>query len=295
MTERDDTSRTTNATRRAVVGAVGTIALVSRPAIGTATARFDAEDGERGRGEVFLYVAPELDAHAADLAEFTITDAELVVHRPDGEGVTVDPDGASERVEPVDDDSAPEASLLAAAELPAGTYESLALRTRYADGDEPTSGEESVSIGIDVPFDLEPDGTVEIVASAAALDRDDDVDDAVDDSGGGNVTFVMATEEIEACGFTCRDVTSTLGNVGAADATDVRVAVVVTVDDERIWEETESIGTLETGDGETRTRRVDVELNDALAVQRNDGRVTVETTIVSDELSATFAREERIL
>ncbi len=55
----------------------------------------------------------------------------------------------------------------------------------------------------------------------------------------------------------------------------------------------ESVGTLGAGESYTAVERVDLSLSDALAIERNDGWITVETTVRSDaEAMTTVERRE---
>ncbi|TYL36774.1 hypothetical protein CV102_21110 [Natronococcus pandeyae] len=108
------------------------------------------------------------------------------------------------------------------------------------------------------------------------------------------VAFDVAPLSLTECGTTCREATTTLRNTGDRDATDVRVFVTVFTDETVVWETEECIGRLASGAGVTRTYRVDVDLGTALAIRENDGRLTIELTIESDQQTERIVREKDV-
>jgi hypothetical protein len=110
--------------------------------------------------------------------------------------------------------------------------------------------------------------------------------------------FAFAVDSAEACGQTCRDVTSTLSNTGATDATSVAVSTRIyagqTVEGGVVWEGRESVGALPAGESYTTTRRVELSLAGAVAVQNAGGWITVQTTVASDQRTVTFAEPRRV-
>ena len=110
--------------------------------------------------------------------------------------------------------------------------------------------------------------------------------------------FAFAVDSAEACGQTCRDVTSTLSNTGDADATSVAVSTRIyagrTAESGVVWEGRESVGALPAGESYTTTRRVELSLAGAVAVQNAGGWITVQTTVESDQRTVTFAEPRRV-
>jgi len=109
------------------------------------------------------------------------------------------------------------------------------------------------------------------------------------DVGGGEATttpFAFSVDRVESCGTTCRDVTSTLTNQQSTAATDVTVETDIyagnSTEGDPVWTGTESVGALGVDESSTTTKRVDLSLSDAYAIERNDGWVTIETTVASD-------------
>lgn len=140
------------------------------------------------------------------------------------------------------------------------------------------------------------------VATVTQSDATESEGAAIDDSANGSqesddagAPFTFAIESVESCGTTCRDVTSTLTNQQSTDATDVTVETEIYAgngtDGDASWTDTESVGTLAAGDSYTTTKQVDLSLTDACAIERNDGWITIETTITSD--GETVAMTER--
>jgi hypothetical protein len=109
---------------------------------------------------------------------------------------------------------------------------------------------------------------------------------------GGKWSFGI--DSIESCGDTCRDVTATLDNTGTTTRTGVTVTTKVTADGELLWEGTETVGTLEPGESSTATRRVGVGYTGALAIEANDGYVTVETVVRWDGGTTTFEDRKQV-
>lgn len=122
-------------------------------------------------------------------------------------------------------------------------------------------------------------------------------------SDGGTTTadpapdFAFAIDRIEECGRTCRDVTSTLTNDGAA-ASDVTVYTRIYAgngtDGDVIWEGRERVGALGAGESYTTTERVELSLTDALAVENEGGWITVQTTIQSAEKTVTVTQRRQV-
>jgi hypothetical protein len=111
--------------------------------------------------------------------------------------------------------------------------------------------------------------------------------------------FGFVITETEPCGQTCRDVTVALTNNRASTATNVTVSTRIfagneTADGSRVWEGQEAVGTLAAGETVTSTRRVELGFGGALAVRNNDGWVTIETTVSSEEETTTFTRTDQV-
>lgn len=121
-----------------------------------------------------------------------------------------------------------------------------------------------------------------------SADRDADPPETAD------VTFELAPFEIEECGLTCREVTTTIANAGSDDATSVRMEVTVVADGDRIWETDDAIGCLDASDEATRTERVELGFSDAHTVRANDDRVCIETIVDSDQGTDRFVRETAV-
>ena len=109
-----------------------------------------------------------------------------------------------------------------------------------------------------------------------------------------DVSFEGDVTEIVEYGRTCREVTTTLTNTGTADATAVRVAATVVAGETVVWETDEEIGRLEAGATVTRTRRIDLDVVSALAIENNDRTVTITTTITSAQQTEQFVTETTV-
>ncbi|MBX0324167.1 hypothetical protein EGH21_14105 [Halomicroarcula sp. F13] len=127
------------------------------------------------------------------------------------------------------------------------------------------------------------------------------------DSGGADSAETTATatppfgftiDDIENCGQTCRDVTSTLTNQQDTTATDVTVYTRIYAgngtDGDVVWEGSEPVGTLDAGESYTATKRVELSYSEALAIENEDGWITVQTTVQSDDRTVTFTDQRQV-
>lgn len=104
----------------------------------------------------------------------------------------------------------------------------------------------------------------------------------------------FAVQGTEPCGSTCRDVTVELSNHGAKTARNVIVTSEIYAGNDRVWEGTERIGQVRSGESITRTKRVQLGWMDAAAVKQNDGYVTIETTVDWDGGQRTFEDRQKV-
>jgi hypothetical protein len=118
--------------------------------------------------------------------------------------------------------------------------------------------------------------------------------DTADSNPDAELTDV-STAPFEQCGRTCSDVTTSLTNQQTTGASDVVVDTHIYAGNgtsgDPVWTGEESVGTLGAGESYTAVERVDLSLSDALAIERNDGWITVETTVRSNaEAMSSVAR-----
>lgn len=106
--------------------------------------------------------------------------------------------------------------------------------------------------------------------------------------------FELQVTAVEECGLTCRDVTLTLTNAGEEPATDVVVQSTVFAGSRRLVEGSRRVGRLAPGETVDRTVRVDLDLDDVAAIERNGGYVTIRTAIESVRYRETFTSRERV-
>lgn len=111
---------------------------------------------------------------------------------------------------------------------------------------------------------------------------------------GDGRTYSLTVDSVDSCGSTCRDVTTTLTNHAADTRTNVTVVTRLYAADDLLWTGTRQVGTLASGATHTTSERVDLSYDDALAVQVNDGYVTIETTISADSGTSTFTERRRV-
>jgi hypothetical protein len=119
-------------------------------------------------------------------------------------------------------------------------------------------------------------------------------------TSGDGEPFTFSVDEVEECGQTCRDVTATLHNEQSESASNVTTYIRIyagentTAADDVVWEGTVDVGTLDANASETTTERVDLSFRDALAVDQNDGWITVQTTVESEDATVTFRESRRV-
>lgn len=110
--------------------------------------------------------------------------------------------------------------------------------------------------------------------------------------------FAFVIDRIESCGNTCRDVTTTLTNQQSSDATSVTVHTRIFAgngtDGDVVWQGSEEVGDLPAGESTTATKRVELSMMDGYAVKQNDGWISVQTTVQSEEETMTFAERRQV-
>ncbi|MBB6645587.1 hypothetical protein [Halobellus ruber] len=110
--------------------------------------------------------------------------------------------------------------------------------------------------------------------------------------------FGFTIDKIEKCGQTCRDVTSTLTNQQDATAENgtvhTRIFAGRGTDGDEIWRGNEDVGTLPAGDSYTTTRQVELSYAEALKISNNDGWITVQTTVETENRTVTFTDERKV-
>lgn len=123
---------------------------------------------------------------------------------------------------------------------------------------------------------------------------------AGDGSGDGATSsaYTLTVEEVEPCGRTCRDVTSTLENEQSTDATDVTVYTRIYAGNgtngDVVREGEEPVGDLDAGGSSTATRRIELSPWEANAVRSHAGWVTIHTAVRSDEPTVTFTQRRDV-
>lgn len=111
----------------------------------------------------------------------------------------------------------------------------------------------------------------------------------------GSPQFAFRIHSIEKCGSSCRDVSTGLVNEGSAPAENVTVEVNVYAGENRVWRDTEEVGTLGPGETYNSTEHVEVGPGEAYQIQQNGGYVTIETVVRYDGGSETFTRRKKVM
>lgn len=111
--------------------------------------------------------------------------------------------------------------------------------------------------------------------------------------------FAFEVESIENCGRTCRDVTVGLYNQMQEDAEDVTVHTWIyagnsTDRDDVVWADRHEVGTLGGEEVHRSTDRVELSVQQANNVRDEDGLITIEATVESQEQDITFVSKEEV-
>ena len=125
------------------------------------------------------------------------------------------------------------------------------------------------------------------------------------DSGGGNEAanlppYTFDVKRISNCGRTCRDVTVELTNNRETTAQNVVVETHIFAGNStdagaRVWKGNENVGQMGPGTTTTATKRVTLGFGAALSIQRNDGWITIETTVRSADVTRTFTERRDVI
>jgi len=130
-------------------------------------------------------------------------------------------------------------------------------------------------------------------------------DSGSDDDGAGGTApetppLSLTIDHIEECGQTCRDVTTTLHNNQDETATGTTVYTRIfagednTAEDDIVWEGKKEVGTVEAGGSRTGTERIDLSLQEAWKIDRQNGWITIVMTIETDDRTVTFQNSEQV-
>jgi hypothetical protein len=110
---------------------------------------------------------------------------------------------------------------------------------------------------------------------------------SMNDSGGPSAEsssqYRFTIDDIEKCGETCRDVTATLTNVGEEPRSEVVVETRIYAEDDLLWQGNSSAGDISPGESYTTTERVELSYRDGMAIKRNDGYITIQTVVHSEQ------------
>ena len=159
-----------------------------------------------------------------------------------------------------------------------------------------------------VAGDLLSGGNSEAASDPFPTATPDDEETAASSGGegtavaGGTATatppFAFTIDNIEQCGQTCRDVTSTLSNQQDTTAENVTVYTRIFAgqgtDGDEVWRGSEDVGTLPAGESYTPTRQVELSFSDGLKIENNDGWITVQTTVETEDGAVTFTDQRQV-
>jgi hypothetical protein len=111
--------------------------------------------------------------------------------------------------------------------------------------------------------------------------------------------FTLETRGVEECGVLCRNVTSTVTNEQSRAAHEVTIETRLyagnDTDGQVRWERFEPVGRIDAGGSYRATRRVELPLEDALAIREADGWVTIRTTVDSAGQSVTVTDRQDVI
>lgn len=106
--------------------------------------------------------------------------------------------------------------------------------------------------------------------------------------------FSFVIEEITKCGDTCRLVNASIVNQQSEPATGVTVRSEIYTGGEKIWQGTSDVGTLESSEQFTDTKRVELSYGEAFKVDQNDGEILIKTFVETDETVYVFKDERNV-
>ncbi|ELZ91009.1 hypothetical protein [Haloferax sulfurifontis] len=111
--------------------------------------------------------------------------------------------------------------------------------------------------------------------------------------------FGVVVDDIEECGQTCRDVTSTITNQQDTGSSGVTVYSRIFVGngtdpDDEVWRGSQAVGDLAAGESYTTTKRVELSYSEAFAVRQADGWITVQSTIETDDRTLTYTEQRHV-
>lgn len=108
----------------------------------------------------------------------------------------------------------------------------------------------------------------------------------------------LRVDSVEPCGQTCRDVTATLSNNQDRRATGVTVQTTIYAGEDTegdvVWEGSREVGTLEPGESETDTTRIELGFFEAATVQSAGGEITIETVVETDRQTFRFVERRDV-
>ncbi|MFW5930058.1 MAG: hypothetical protein ACOCT0_06560 [Halobacteriota archaeon] len=131
-------------------------------------------------------------------------------------------------------------------------------------------------------------------------DTEGDDDDGEDDEVESGPPFNVVVQEITECGTRCRDVTAELTRTRSTAASDVVVYTRIYAGTEvkssaLVWAGDQDVGDIDAGETLETTRTIELSTQKANMVRREDGVVTVQTTVTSQEDSARFTEEWNVM
>lgn len=107
--------------------------------------------------------------------------------------------------------------------------------------------------------------------------------------------FNLRQQNVTKCGMTCRVVTVTLTNMGNNMAKNISVESRIFAGDSHIETRQTTIRRLRPNETVVRTIRIDAGLQDVIRIKQNGGRITVQSTIKSDDHNMTKISQRKIL
>lgn len=135
---------------------------------------------------------------------------------------------------------------------------------------------------------------------SSAGDGGDGDDGSSDESGSADDAppFTVLADDVEACGRTCRDVTSTVTNHQNETAEDVSVSTRIYAGNQTngnpVWQGAEDVGTLGSGESTTATKRIKLSFGQAISVKSKGGWVTIRTTVETADQTVTLTERRQV-
>lgn len=106
--------------------------------------------------------------------------------------------------------------------------------------------------------------------------------------------FSVDADVVGDCGDRCRTVTANLTNTGNETAENVTTVTRIYTGNTQIWERTDDVGELSANESVERTTDISIGYLDSYRIIKNDGEITINTTVYWDGGNETFTERRTV-